>query len=129
MPRTKLRTDDQVLDAAGRVLLRLGPHDFTLADVAREAGLAPATLVQRFRTKRGLVVAFAQREADRVGARLEAGSGAPRSLRALRAALRQTGGAATRTEMANSIALLLEDIRDEELRAAARRHAERIEAV
>jgi AcrR family transcriptional regulator len=43
--------------AAHRVVTRLGPH-LTLADVAKEAGVSPATLVQRFGSKRGLLLAF-----------------------------------------------------------------------
>ena len=37
---------------------RLGPN-LTLADVAKEAGVSPATLMQRFGSKRGLLLAFA----------------------------------------------------------------------
>jgi AcrR family transcriptional regulator len=37
---------------------RLGPQRLTLAHVAREVGLAPATLVQRFGSKRGLLLAL-----------------------------------------------------------------------
>ena len=43
--------------AAHRVVTRLGPN-LTLADVATEAGVSPATLVQRFGSKRGLLLAF-----------------------------------------------------------------------
>lgn len=43
--------------AAHRVVTRIGPQ-LTLADVAREAGVSPATLVQRFGSKRGLLLAF-----------------------------------------------------------------------
>jgi len=50
-----------VLAAALRVMTAKGPSDFTLADIAAAAGIAPATLVQRFGDKRRLVVAaFAQ---------------------------------------------------------------------
>jgi AcrR family transcriptional regulator len=38
---------------------RLGPSRFTLAAVAKAVGLAPATLVQRFGSKRGLLLALA----------------------------------------------------------------------
>ena len=37
---------------------RLGPARLTLAEVAKEAGLSPATLVQRFGSKRGLMLAL-----------------------------------------------------------------------
>ena len=57
MPRTKTLSDDDVLKAAARVMFAGGPADFTLAQVARAAGIAPATLVQRFGDKHGLIVA------------------------------------------------------------------------
>ncbi len=49
--------------AVHRVVTRLGPH-LTLADVAREAGVSAATLVQRFGSKRGLLLAFASLAAE-----------------------------------------------------------------
>jgi len=38
-------------------MMRRSPTQLTLADVAREAGVVPATLIQRFGTKRGLLLA------------------------------------------------------------------------
>ena len=43
--------------ATMRVMERRSPVDLTLADVAKEAGVVPATLIQRFGTKRGLLLA------------------------------------------------------------------------
>jgi len=57
-------TDTTVLEAAYRVITRLGPRQFTLADIAREAGLASATLIQRFGSKRGLLLALAKVAAE-----------------------------------------------------------------
>ena len=57
MARTKTISDEAVLTAAATVMFAKGPSDFTLADVAKAAGIAPATLVQRFGDKHGLVVA------------------------------------------------------------------------
>lgn len=48
MPRPKLKSDDEVLEAATAVLKRRGPIDFTLSDVAKEVGLSRAALIQRF---------------------------------------------------------------------------------
>jgi AcrR family transcriptional regulator len=62
MPRQKTVSDEEVLDAAARVMFAKGPTGFTLADVARAAGIAPATLVQRFGDKHGLVVAAMTRD-------------------------------------------------------------------
>ena len=56
-PRPRSTTDEALLLAAHRVVNRVGPA-LTLADVAREAGVSPATLVQRFGSKRGLLLAF-----------------------------------------------------------------------
>ena len=43
--------------ATMRVMQHHSPVDLTLADVAKEAGVVPATLIQRFGTKRGLLLA------------------------------------------------------------------------
>lgn len=56
MPRNKTLSDETVLAGAMRVMGRHGPDSFTLAAVAAEAGIAPATLMQRFGDKHGLIV-------------------------------------------------------------------------
>ena len=56
-PRPRSISDDDILAATQRTMARLGPVRLTLAEVAREAGLSPATLVQRFGSKRGLLLA------------------------------------------------------------------------
>lgn len=58
-PRPKTASDAEILDAAARVILRVGPTSLRLADVADEVGLAPATLLQRFKSKRALLLAVA----------------------------------------------------------------------
>jgi TetR/AcrR family macrolide resistance operon transcriptional repressor len=54
MPRPKLISDDQVLDATRKVMLRQGVAGFTLSDVAEEVGLSRAALIQRFDNRAGL---------------------------------------------------------------------------
>src|SRR6266705_415794 len=54
-PRPRETSDEEILAAAARVMQRRSPAELTLADVAREAGVVPATLIQRFGTKRGLL--------------------------------------------------------------------------
>lgn len=61
MARRKTISDEAALDAAAKVMFAVGPS-FTLADVARAAGIAPATLVQRFGDKHGLTVAAIARD-------------------------------------------------------------------
>ena len=56
MARPKRISDEAVLDAALRVMLRVGPADFTLAEAGREAGVSAATLLQRFGDKQTLIV-------------------------------------------------------------------------
>ncbi len=79
MARTKTISDEAVLAAAASVMFAKGPSEFTLADVAKAAGIAPATLVQRFDDKHGLTVAaIAQdnRTFERFLAELPEGRGA-----------------------------------------------------
>ena len=62
-PRPKKATDDEIFTATTRVMLRLGPHEVTLADIAAEAGLTASALVQRFGSKRALLLALSERYA------------------------------------------------------------------
>ncbi len=126
MPRPKTLSDEAVLEATARVLLRLGPARFTLADVAQQAGLSPATLVQRFGGKRGLMLAFARSAASRAGVPFEAARRKAKSpLAALRLALvHASKDLSSRREIANSLAVLLDDLTDDDMRAAAVQHAQ-----
>ncbi|HXE36096.1 MAG TPA: TetR/AcrR family transcriptional regulator [Verrucomicrobiae bacterium] len=65
-PRPRETTDEEILAATGRGMQRLGPTQITLADVAKEAGVVPATLIQRFKTKRGLLLAACRTAPDAV---------------------------------------------------------------
>src|ERR1700691_6554105 len=56
-PRPRQTSDAQILAAAARVMQRRSPVELTLADVAKEAGVVPATIIQRFGTKRELLLA------------------------------------------------------------------------
>lgn len=62
-PRPRSTSDDTILAAAARVMWRLGP-ELTLADVGEEAGVSPAGLVQRFGSKRGLLLALEEQTAS-----------------------------------------------------------------
>ncbi|MFG3000451.1 TetR/AcrR family transcriptional regulator [Streptomyces sp. NPDC048340] len=67
MGRPRGVEDAAILRATARVMGRVGPTGLTLAAVAREVGLVPATLVQRFGSKRGLLLALAERSAKDAG--------------------------------------------------------------
>jgi AcrR family transcriptional regulator len=56
-PRPRQASDDDIFQATFRAVSRVGPARLTLADVAREAGVSPAALVQRFGSKRDLLLA------------------------------------------------------------------------
>ncbi len=62
-PRPRKASDTEVFDALVRVMLRTGPDGLTLAAVASEAGITAGALVQRFGSKRGLVLAHARHAA------------------------------------------------------------------
>jgi AcrR family transcriptional regulator len=63
-PRPQKATDAEVFAAAARVMARHGFAPLTLADIAAEAGLTAGALVQRFGSKRSLLLAIAARGAD-----------------------------------------------------------------
>jgi AcrR family transcriptional regulator len=97
-----------------KVIGRVGPGNLTLADVGREAGLSAATLVQRFGSKRGLLLAMATSAAESMDARFEAVRAAHRSpLAALIAAATDvTRYFDTPEEVANHLSFLQMDLSD-----------------
>ena len=53
--------------AASRVMQRLGPTQITLNEIAQEAGVTAGALVQRFGSKRALLLALTERFAEGAG--------------------------------------------------------------
>ena len=105
--------------ATMRVMQRRSPVDLTLADVAKEAGVVPATLIQRFGTKRGLLLAACRTAPGGVpeqfgAARAKYGS----PLKTLIELYAECGGFASTPEaMANGLAYLQVDLIDPEFHA------------
>ncbi|AXO58937.1 TetR/AcrR family transcriptional regulator [Klebsiella pneumoniae] len=64
--RPKLKSDDEVLEAATVVLKRCGPIEFTLSGVAKEVGLSRAALIQRFTNRDTLLVRMMERGVEQV---------------------------------------------------------------
>ncbi|MEZ4457184.1 MAG: TetR/AcrR family transcriptional regulator [Gemmatimonadales bacterium] len=64
-PRPQARSDAQLLEGAARVIGRIGITRLTLADVAEELAISPGTLVHRFGSKRGLLMALLRRSVAR----------------------------------------------------------------
>jgi AcrR family transcriptional regulator len=117
-PRPRTVADGAILEATARAISRVGPGKVTLADIALEVGLSPATLVQRFGSKRGLLLALAESAAGSVEACFEAVRAAHGSpLEALlSAATEMARMTATPEEMANHLAFLQMDLQDVEFR-------------
>jgi AcrR family transcriptional regulator len=55
-PRPRKVSDEAIFTAAIRAMGRLGPADLTLAEIAAEAGLTASAVVQRFGSKRALLL-------------------------------------------------------------------------
>src|SRR5688572_5083025 len=58
--RPRKVSDDQVFMGAYKAMQRLGPNELTLADIAEEAGVTAGALVQRFGSKRALLLKIAE---------------------------------------------------------------------
>src|SRR5687768_12664904 len=56
MARPRKVSDDEVFAAAMRAMSRVGPGELTLALIAEEAGVTAGALVQRFGSRRQLLV-------------------------------------------------------------------------
>jgi AcrR family transcriptional regulator len=124
-PRPRTLTDGDVLQAAGRVIGRVGPNRLTLAAVAAEVGLAPATLLQRFGSKRALLLAVAeQAAATATESFTTTAAAAATPLDALLQAMsRMARVVATPEELANQLAFLEMDLNDPEFHRLALQHA------
>lgn len=114
MPRPRTIDDEVVLRATAQLMGKVGPAKLTLARVADEVGLSPATLLQRFGSKRGLMLAVSEFGA---GAWPDTFTSARERhdspLAALEAALTGlTASVSTPEAMANSLAYLQIDLSD-----------------
>jgi AcrR family transcriptional regulator len=118
-PRPRETSDAEILAAAARVMQRRSPRELTLADVAKEAGVHPATIIQRFGTKRELLLANCKSwTADVAGqfAVAPAKYGSP--LKALiELFVESSSFAATPESMANFLAYLQIDLTDPDFHA------------
>jgi AcrR family transcriptional regulator len=63
MSRRRKAEDADIFAALVRVMLRRGPAELTLREIAREAGVTAGALVQRFGSKRAMLLAHARRAA------------------------------------------------------------------
>jgi AcrR family transcriptional regulator len=117
MARPRKVSDDKIFEAAMTVMMRRGPADWTLADVAKEAGLTAGALVQRFGSKRALQIRLATLFAEGLPAMLQAMRQAHRPpLAALRAYAEHMAGLAPSAEVfAHHLGYLELDLTDPDL--------------
>ena len=124
-PRPRLASDPEILAAVFRVVARRGPFNLTLADVAKQAGLSPAALVQRFGSKRDLLLAAAADAASGhafLFAQAREKHASPlAALMGVADCLTLLG--TTRDEVANSLAFFHADLADPGFRAHGRHGA------
>jgi AcrR family transcriptional regulator len=122
--RPRSTSDETILAAAARAIWRVGP-ELTLADVGDEAGVSPAGLVQRFGSKRGLLLALAEHAASQAPGHFAAtrelhASALDALLHALAAVAREID---TPQALANELAFQHIHLGDAEFHACAAQHA------
>ena len=117
-PRRRKAEDADVFAALVRVMLRRGPTELTLREIAREAGITAGALVQRFGSKRAMLLAHADHAAATGNAGLPVSEprtssplGTLRTAAAIYASLADSPRAAVR-----NLAYLLNDLSDPVLR-------------
>ena len=117
-PRPRKASDDEVFAATLRMMARLGPQQITLADIASEVGLTPGALVQRFGSKRALLLTLSEKFAHSTSAMFESLRAAePSPLATLYAyadCMAQLGGSPE--ALAHHLMWLQQDLTDPEFR-------------
>ncbi|MCC6772796.1 MAG: TetR family transcriptional regulator C-terminal domain-containing protein [Gemmatimonadaceae bacterium] len=125
MSRPRTVSDAEILAAAAAGIAAVGPAHLRLAVVAEAAGLSAATLVQRFGSKRALLLHLAGRAVAQARAAAgEARAAAPSPLAAVRQVrFTLADMATTPQEMAHHLAFLQMDLTDPDFHRLARAHA------
>jgi AcrR family transcriptional regulator len=124
-PRRRKAEDADVFAAMGRVMRRVGPAELTLGAIAAEAGITAGALVQRFGSKRELILAH-WRQAPASGGEVTPSQSARRHspLSALRATAAVFAGLAVSPRAAlRNLAYMQSDWADPVLRRHERRLA------
>lgn len=120
-PRPRTVDDCTILEAAFLVLGRLGPERLTLADVGAEAGLSAATLVQRFGSKREMLLCLSRHgtEADDVRFKRAMTSNASPLESLFAAAMDRVGSTDSPVVQSNRLAFTLSQLDDPEFHRTA----------
>jgi len=128
MPRPRTISDEAILDAVLDLALRVGPARVTFAAAAAESGLAAATLVQRFGTKRELLLAADKRGVDLWVGALDRSTAASPLARVVEGLVLAVDPDTTPEQMANSVAMLQLDLADPDFHAETLRGARAVRA-
>ena len=130
-PRPRKVTDDEIYMAAQSAMSKVGPGELTLAHIASEAGVTAGLLVQRFGSKRDLLLKLSEQFS---GGTSEMFAGLRRGHRSPLATLRaysdcMAGMAASPAAFARNFAYLQIDLTDPDFRRHLVKHvrATRIE--
>ena len=123
MPRPRTISDEAILDAVLALAHRVGPARVTFASAAAESGLSAATLVQRFGTKRELLLAADKRGVDLWVGALDRSTAASPLARVVEGLVLAVDPEATPEYMANSVAMLQLDLADPDFHAETLRGA------
>ena len=118
MARRKTVSDEQVLDTLLQTLTEVGPANLTFARAAKACGLSPATLVQRYGNREGLVQEILLRAWDRLDAETEAADAEepPTPEGAINLLMRLMPPETAERNATDGLLLLREDIRNPALR-------------
>jgi AcrR family transcriptional regulator len=128
MPRPRTISDEAILDAVLALAHRVGPARVTIATAAAEAGLSAATLVQRFGTKRQLLLAADKRGIDLWVGAVNRSTAASPIARVIEGLVLAVDPDATPELMANSVAMLQLDLADPDFHAETLRGARAVRA-
>jgi len=119
MSRSKTIPDAALLDRLMAAVMQEGPSDLSFAKASQVAGLAAATLVQRFGTRAGMIEAVLLRAWDQLDEATAAADAqaAPDPAGAIDLLLRLTHADTAEYDVTDGLLLLREDIRNPVLRA------------
>ena len=128
MPRPRTVSDEAILDAVLALAHRVGPARVTFAAAAAETGLSAATLVQRFGTKRELLLAADKRGVDLWVSALDRSTAPSPVARVVEGLVLAGDPNRTPEQMANSVAMLQLDLADPDFHAETLRGARAVRA-
>lgn len=128
MARHKTLSDDDLADRLLPAVMTLGPEGLTFAQAAAHVGLSQATLVQRFRSRDGMIQAVLLRAWDQLDRATEiadrtAGDGIDGARSLL---LSLTAPERAEADLTDGLRLLREDVRNPVLRDRGRAWGERL---